>query len=103
MLPPKSQYQVQKTVVPTKNHGKDKVDSNADKVKNAKGRVVRFRSICEEFDVTPSRESSPVCEIEREDLPGRLTVSFINPLQKNLCKTATLKKIKNWFARPLNA
>ena len=70
MLPPKSQYQIQKTVVPTKNHGKDKAGGSSNPAKTTKGRVVRFRSICEEFEVTPSREASPVCEIEREDLPG---------------------------------
>ena len=71
MLPPKSQFQVQKTVVPTKSHGKDKTSSSNDSKSFSKGRVVRFRSICEEFEVTPSRDSSPVCEIEREDLPGK--------------------------------
>lgn len=70
MLPPKSQYQIQKTVVPTKNQGKEKGDKSSACKKSTKGRVVRFRSICEEFEVTPSRESSPVCETEKEHLPG---------------------------------
>ena len=71
MLPPKSLYQVQKTVVPTKYPGKDKESSSGGNQTTTKGRTVRFRSICEEFDVTPSRESSPVCDIDRETLPGK--------------------------------
>ena len=67
MLPPKSQYQVQRTIVPAKYAGKDKEGRTT-----TKGRTVRFRSVCEEFDVTPSRESSPVCETDREALPGKM-------------------------------
>ena len=72
MLPPKSQYQVQRTVVPTKYPGKDQEDSSGGPRITTKGRTVRFRSVCEEFDVKPSRESSPVCEVDRETLPGKM-------------------------------